>query len=122
MDADALLQINEYSFSKDSASAWQNVAHLRLEWIKVGGWTQILQNSLADLYCAFMDTNFTDERMQNYRMEISNVLKLFTTWMDGWEALENGGFASEWDKRYTASRYFLRNLAHVKNANLDNLP
>eukprot|EP00969_Alexandrium_andersonii_P054294 2389685-Alexandrium_andersonii.AAC.1 len=41
--------------------------------------------------------------------------------MDGWEALEKGGFASEWGNRYTATRYLLRNLAHAKNANLDNL-
>eukprot|EP00969_Alexandrium_andersonii_P351623 15435858-Alexandrium_andersonii.AAC.1 len=55
-------------------------------------------------------------------MEISDVLKLVTAWMDGWEALEKGSFASEWGNRYTAARYFLRNLVHVKNSNLDNRP
>eukprot|EP00969_Alexandrium_andersonii_P353919 15440976-Alexandrium_andersonii.AAC.1 len=34
MDTDCLLKINEYTFPKDSATAWQNVAHLRLEWAK----------------------------------------------------------------------------------------
>eukprot|EP00969_Alexandrium_andersonii_P050743 2230123-Alexandrium_andersonii.AAC.1 len=46
-----LQRINtEYTFHKDAAAAWQNVAHVRLEWNRVGGWTRILQNSLADLY------------------------------------------------------------------------
>eukprot|EP00969_Alexandrium_andersonii_P006575 285756-Alexandrium_andersonii.AAC.2 len=69
-----------------------------------------------------MDINLADEHLHARRKEISDILKLFTAWMDGWEALEKGNLASDCDNRYTAARYFLRNLAQIKDANIDNLP
>eukprot|EP00969_Alexandrium_andersonii_P241463 10662661-Alexandrium_andersonii.AAC.1 len=47
--------MNEYNFPADSATAWQNLAQVRLEWQLVGGWVADLQGSLWDLYRAFMD-------------------------------------------------------------------
>eukprot|EP00969_Alexandrium_andersonii_P187361 8278762-Alexandrium_andersonii.AAC.1 len=103
MDVDSLRYINEYTFTKDSAAAWQNLAQARLEWNRTGGWAHSLQSSLADLYCAFVDTNLADEHLYTRRKGISDVLKLFTAWMDGWAALEKGSLASDCDNRYTAA-------------------
>eukprot|EP00969_Alexandrium_andersonii_P334730 14793315-Alexandrium_andersonii.AAC.1 len=71
-----------------SATAWQNLAQVRLEWNRAGGWARTLQSNLADLYCAFMD-NLSDENLHARRKEISDILKLFAAWLGGREALEN---------------------------------
>eukprot|EP00969_Alexandrium_andersonii_P006574 285756-Alexandrium_andersonii.AAC.1 len=42
MDVDSLMYFNERTFTKDSATAWQNLAQLRLEWNRVGGWSLAL--------------------------------------------------------------------------------
>eukprot|EP00969_Alexandrium_andersonii_P112638 4977706-Alexandrium_andersonii.AAC.1 len=68
-----------------------------------------------------MDINPSDENLYTRRKEISDILKLYTAWLGGWEALEKGSLVSDCDNRYTA-RYFLRNLAQIKDANVDNLP
>eukprot|EP00969_Alexandrium_andersonii_P020429 892884-Alexandrium_andersonii.AAC.1 len=74
MDADSLRYINEHTFPKDSATAWQNLAQVRLEWHRTGGWAHSLQGSLADLYCAFMYINLSDENLYTRRKEISDIL------------------------------------------------
>eukprot|EP00969_Alexandrium_andersonii_P350467 15433302-Alexandrium_andersonii.AAC.1 len=69
-----------------------------------------------------MDVDLTDEHLYARRKEASDALKLFTAWMDGWGALEKGSLNFDCDNRCTAARYFLRNLAHIRSADVDDLP
>eukprot|EP00969_Alexandrium_andersonii_P073688 3249741-Alexandrium_andersonii.AAC.1 len=65
----SLKKMNEYSFSADSATAWQNLAQVRLKWQLVGGWAANLQGSLWGLYRAFVDVNLMGTELQTRRKE-----------------------------------------------------